>query len=537
VFDLFSKFRRALSRLSFDEVILLVLVAAAVVFGLVVALRLPVIENEGAEYATIARNLHRGLGYVGLHGTPEVYFPPAFPFGIAFIGFFIQDLVLSGRLVALLAGAIAAIMAGLLAARWSGRRAGLLTAVIALGMPLMIGISTAVLSETTYMACAVAGILLIWRAFEKGTTGAFIAAGVVMGLAHLTKPEVMIYATLLIALRFLALRSTQPRLAFRIPWFFVVYALVIAPYAVFLHGHTGKWMVEGKSGLNSAIAIRTSQGETLDEACRLLGTSTRAPGLLLHPMDEVPKYSGPALVLEHPTTPFLNIWHNSAPLLRSLTRNYGYFILILATIGFVSLYRRSRQQFLFLATAIVFPLLLVSSFWIFSRYVVVILPMLAIAAAHGLLEVAGWARLVAPRLAARPGFVALLACLTVAVTMTLWPNIHGRRAAFNQSHQVEFKQVGRWLADNGATGRKVMSLSTAIPFYADATWLTLPLGRSDSTLQYARHYNAAFVVMRTDSSSDRFYTSLPDWQIVHRDSSNPANRLVVLAPVSLRASR
>jgi 4-amino-4-deoxy-L-arabinose transferase-like glycosyltransferase len=521
--------------LAVDDYVLICIALSALVAGAVHITNLPVIENEGAEYATIALNLERGVGYVGLHGTAEVYFPPAYPFSIYLVSRLVGDLALSGRIAALIFGSLAALMAGLLAGRWYGLRVGLLAAALTASAPLMIGASTAVLSETTYMACSLAGILLIWEAFERKSAFGFAAAGAVMGVAHLTKPEVMIYATLLILLRFLFARGERSRLFTRIPFFFVLYVMVIAPHVFFLHTHTGKWMLEGKSGLNTAIAFRTSQGEPLDQACRILGSDTQPPGLLLHPMEEVSRRSAVQQILPHPFALWVNVFNNIVPLARAMSRTFGYLFLFLAATGFFALLRRSRERFVFLILAAGFPLLLVSSFWIFNRYVVVVLPLLAVASAIGLSAIAGWVKQVLPALATRGGVTGVLAMVVVAVTLTLWPRVSGPRSAFSQSHQVEWKSVAVWLREHGAQGRRIMSLNTAVPFYADAQWVTLPLGPPDKTLAYAVEQGVTFIVVRedtwlTDYLVERSRASgdpLP-WKIVHREGLNPGNPLIIL---------
>src|SRR5215468_5508572 len=61
------------------------------------------IESEGAEYARLAQNLQRGVGYVGI-ATPghQLIFPPLFPLLIRGASLITHDYVRAGRLVSLL---------------------------------------------------------------------------------------------------------------------------------------------------------------------------------------------------------------------------------------------------------------------------------------------------------------------------------------------------------------------------------------------------------------------------------------------------
>lgn len=524
-------------RFAADEYILALIIVCAFIGGVVHLTRLPVIENEGAEYATIARNVERGVGYIGLHGTPEVYFPPVYPFSIYLVSFLTNDVALAGRIVALVFGSLVAVLAGMFAGHWFGLRVGLIAAAVALASPLMIGASTAVLSETTYMACSLAGILLIWLAFERSSPLVFAAAGVAMGIAHLVKPEVMFYSALLLLVRSVFSRGKGRKVLLSTPLFFLTYALVIAPHILFLHEHTGKWMVEGKSGLNTAIAVRTSHGETLDEACRSIASADHSPGLLLHPMEEVPRHSSVALVLQHPEALPANVVRNFFPLFRASVKTYGYPLLLLAALGLIALGRVSVERCAYLAVAMVFPLILVSSFWIFGRYLVGILPLLAIAAAFGVSSIFSWIRKLWPAVVDRPGSLGILVVLLTVLTFTIWPRVNGPRSAFSQSHQRELKEAGEWLYENGGKGKRVMCLDTRIPFYADALWITEPLGPVGSTLAYASDQKADFIVTRSNPLVEDYLGTLSHnnggsarWHVVHRVETNPYVPLVILVP-------
>src|SRR5215475_4739866 len=122
---------RSLSNESRIAIYILILVAFILRLGARAYFGTGTIESEGAEYATIAKNLHNGVGFVGLVSAgPQVLFPPLFSILIYLGSFVIPDYELTGRLIALVMGTLLPLAVYGISSRLFGRRAGIAAAAL-----------------------------------------------------------------------------------------------------------------------------------------------------------------------------------------------------------------------------------------------------------------------------------------------------------------------------------------------------------------------------------------------------------------------
>ena len=94
----------------------------------------------------------------------------------------------------------------LLAERWFGRRAAMLTAWITALYPLRIFFEGEILAVTLFGFLLAWGVWLLWIGSEENSTRRLLWAGLVLGLAVLTRPN------LLLAMPFLLAGALLPRL-------------------------------------------------------------------------------------------------------------------------------------------------------------------------------------------------------------------------------------------------------------------------------------------------------------------------------------
>src|SRR5208337_4530532 len=109
------------------------------------------IEPDGAEYASIAEHLRKGLGYVGIV-TPgsELNFPPLFPLLIAAASFVTKSYWAAGRLVAFVFGALLPLPVFGIASCLFNRRTAWVAAALAALHPVLVNLSFTVWSEGPY---------------------------------------------------------------------------------------------------------------------------------------------------------------------------------------------------------------------------------------------------------------------------------------------------------------------------------------------------------------------------------------------------
>jgi hypothetical protein len=497
--------------------------------------RWSVIENEGAEYARLAFNVKHGVGYVGLHGSPQLLFPPLYSAALVAVSAVVHDLTLAGRVVSAVFGCVTILLTYLLASRWLGSRPGLAAAVIVAVSPFAIGASVSVQSEMTYTACALAGVLLIWLAVERQGWRTYAAAGAVVGLAHLTKPEALIYSACLLAASIpFSWRDRKGRLP-GVAAFFATFALVAAPYVYYLHAETGRWTFEAKSGVSAAIVQREGAGMRFPEAAYGLDADGRPVGPLLEPNETARHQTLAGVIGSRPATLIRRLRQNLWPLVSTLREEtFGAGLLWLAGLGVVVLLWRSRWRIAaFAAVAVVVPVGFAAALWTSPRYFVVVMPLLSILAACGIHAlVAALARRTRRRMPwALYGTAGLM---IAAITLPQWPILSG-------SHQVRYeqqphlKQAGLWLRHHAGAGYRVMSESTRVPYYAEGTWVTLAHGPVAQLLRYAADERVDYLVVPLSSEVSRFLTTPPlgeavGWRrlyAVHAETSRPGADLVI----------
>jgi 4-amino-4-deoxy-L-arabinose transferase-like glycosyltransferase len=224
-----------------------------VVQTLVVAHWPPGIFNDEAYYATMARLVAHGEGFIRPaeffgHGLslPTAERAPLFTValaGLSKIGLTGGD----GRLLGVLTGAGAIVAVGLLGRRLAGPRAGLIAAGVAALYPTLIAADGALMTESLYGVLAAFSLLAAYRLVEAPSVGRAILLGALVGLAALSRGEGLLLLPLLLVplvRRPGGLRATG----------FVVlaFAVVLAP-----------WTIRNYIEFDRPVLIATEGGETL----------------------------------------------------------------------------------------------------------------------------------------------------------------------------------------------------------------------------------------------------------------------------------
>jgi 4-amino-4-deoxy-L-arabinose transferase-like glycosyltransferase len=223
-----------------------------------------VIESEGSYYARVGENLVAGRGYLGLreNGTQLLY-PPLYPLAIAAGVELGMRSEAAARLVSLLAGIALPLIVFAVASRLYGRRAGACAGTLAAAHPLLVVLSSSVLSESLYLTLSLAGLAFSIRLVSSGTRASALGAGAAFGLAYLTRPEAMLLVVLVGAGVLLACRDRWRPALRRVVLLGAVFAVFALPYVAFLHRETGQLRFEAKTADGIAYSLRRAAGEPL----------------------------------------------------------------------------------------------------------------------------------------------------------------------------------------------------------------------------------------------------------------------------------
>src|SRR4030095_4395479 len=362
-----------------------------------------IIENEGGEYAAIAENLLAGKGYVGLGltGKPQLLFPPLYPFSIALTSFIAPNTEFAGRVVSLLMGLGLVFVMFKLAALLYGRTVGLLTATLIGLHPLLVRLSVSVQSEATYFALVLSAIYCFLKGLDGPGVRWLFGAGAACGLAYLTRPEAILFPLVLsgylCAVAYRSKQSWRTTLT-RAFLLLIVFALLATPYMFFLHRHTGRLRVEGKSPVNYLIGQRVMSGMGTLEASYGVDDNLREFGVAMGNMNDY---------IANPVTPGVSALipyvaratkYQLNNILLTITNSASFGKALLFALVILGLFcsawdsvRATRELCLLLVLATV-SVSLFSLQYFQERYVFIFLPFMLLWGAKGIDEFAKWAK-------------------------------------------------------------------------------------------------------------------------------------------------
>ena len=494
---------------------------------------------DGSEYARIAENLVSGHGYVGMRGTTMFVFPPLYPLAIAALLPLAGSAAQAGLNVSLLSGAAFVFPVFGIAALCYGRRAGYAAALVAAVLPFDVQLSTVVLADAFFLTLVTTGAFFLLRTANELRPLDAGACGVAFALAYLTRPEGLLLELLAIAtlVMVFAFRLVSARRAAVLVLVTALpFAALAAPYVAFLSSHAGHVRVEGKSVLNLDIGLRMQRGMTytqaadgIDEKLAEVGPELRQD-YYFEPRDR-----------ERPST-FTVLAFGAANLVRHLpeiahvvaSRLCGSIALfLLAALGFAAgpwTRRRVLNQAILIGYGVTFLIALMSVFHFWDRYFVGFVPLLAIWAGNGLGVIAA----ALPRTRGRWVPQAPLV-LTVTVLVAL---LFTMKTSFaDDSRSTVEMQAGRWLAQHGGSGARILSISDQAPYYAGGVWFMLPDAPSDdAALRYVRLKRPDFIVLDDEYAAERPYvtawlrSAIPDARAhtVYRSSDPNAPALEIV---------
>lgn len=205
-----------------------------------------VLTPDGTLYVMLARQLAAGNFRSGL----SPYSTPLYPLLVSAASFLFGDIVLSGRLVSILAGGLLVLPVYFLIRRAHGRRVATCGAALVAIHPLLIYYSTEVLTESAYTLFFVCGVYAGWQALSTKRTRPFVLAGLSFGLCYLLKPEAIGFVLLLLALAlWRGLKSkaaSRKRLLTDCLWLLTCFLSLALPYLIYIRATTGTWTISAK---------------------------------------------------------------------------------------------------------------------------------------------------------------------------------------------------------------------------------------------------------------------------------------------------
>ena len=432
-----------------------------------------VVEGDGVHYAALARDVLAG----DWSGVGNPYWSNLWPAAIAATRFVTRlDVVTAGRVASLVCGVALVLLVALLAERLFGRTTGLLAGLAAAGHPWLIHFSTLVFTESFFACLLVALLLAGWTVVESPSIPTAARAGLLGGLAVVTRPEA--FAAVLVILAFVAARGREVRSAA------VVTGAVAMPIVVFLAAHAlvcryyyDVWDL----GVGSKGAANLLIGLATDDAAKERVTNEVTPAGENKLEVEMRESSLVGFTLAHPILVLTHTLRNTRLLAGSVWRVFppvplalglsafprGAWPWGLALLGLGSLAlavfglgagvadRNTRRGAAYLAAVIALYLLGLAPLNVHDRLVVALAPLVLVFFGHGVAALAG-----------RDETSRTLAAAVLVLTglTSLYAVLRAPALAYGDDPPVQ-REVGLWIAAHAGPDTRVMTPSPAIAFY------------------------------------------------------------------------
>jgi 4-amino-4-deoxy-L-arabinose transferase-like glycosyltransferase len=457
-----------------------------------------VIGTDGAWYATLGYNLLHGRGYTDIAGATSTFYPPLYPISVGLVSLVVPNLELAGRLAALVANLALIPLTYLLARQAFERRVAFVAALLIALLPALAQNGVLVLSESLYTLClcgaTLAGIATL-RASDRRRWRWAALTGMGLALAALTRtegyPYIAIWTALLLAAYWPRHRRDWRRCGGVLAAFGAVYLLVLAPYLLFLHAHTGHWDLSGKVATNVVIAYDGMPAEEhnyfgLNAAGTTIGGYAGDRDSLLAELEQ-----SPVAFIKHYRQALLDE-------LNLLPQTISPLLFLLAPIGLIFVrWPRDQRAARVALLALLTQLVLLPLFFLDQRFLLPMTPALLIFAAAGMIALAErlsramsvtrW------RLPVTAWVAVLLAGWVAWFLPVLLIGPFGNYDPWNQA--IESRDAGEWLRAHYPPGQVVMSRKPYVPFYANGRLVELPQDNLDRILAYGRQHGARFLVV------------------------------------------
>lgn len=462
-------------------------------------------SSDETAYLSSGISLFDGQGFTR-HGQPELHFPPFVPFVLGLTHRAVGDAKTAAVLVAIVFGTAAIVPLALMARRVGGarlgRRAAVATAWIAAVLP---GLATMPAtrgtgSEAIYTLVVATATWLALGPPPRDRTGSsgppigstvggtallrVAGAGLLLGLAYLTRPEgLLLAAPLGLAVIWPAISAWRhgdggpgPVLV-RGALFALPLVLCIVPYAAFLHSHTGEWGLTAKTqdaSIEAWHAVAKSDRLTRDT--------------ILYELDETglqfedDRSSLTTLAREDPSG-YAAILRTNIGELGTQAIGWTLVPLPVTAVAILGAWRRRRQRSMLVVLSVAaLPVVTALAFFVQPRYLVLTAAALTVPAGVGLASIsARWRTWVA---------VVVLGVSLVASAAAF----HGPAGWGHPYDFTDQRLAGEWLAENATPGARVVSRSMVVDLYDERPTIALPYASLDEVLRYSRAHGARYIV-------------------------------------------
>ena len=396
--------------------------------------------------------------------------------------------------------------------------------------PRAVTFTSDVQSDGLYMALFVAAMWAVWRSLVHRRLRTAVLAGLLVGLAYLTRPEGLGLALIagLVAVRLCFRGSWELRRGIAFGAMLGLGFVVVAfPYLIGLKEATGGWQLTQKKSISEMVLLLNPDAK-ID---RQGGPGRRVPWAEpVLPGPSPPRVADPRQTVKGPMR-FLAAVHITAAGIASALR---YDVLLLVVLGVWACRGRPGMRGLFLGSifalygAVLFALAVNADYVSRRHGLVLMLPLLGYAGIG--LETLGrgilllWRR-VSGRGSMQPSqpLGAALAFILVAI---FWipQSVEPRRA-----DRRAMRQAAEWLGAHDPDPGVVAARRVRIAYYAGGRYVPLPQRLERGLTRYLDRTRAGYVIIDESKEGPRFGSAKARpkrLELIHRSSAEGATAAV-----------
>jgi 4-amino-4-deoxy-L-arabinose transferase-like glycosyltransferase len=438
-------------------------------------------------------NLLAGNGFTN-SGYPELHFTPLYPMVAGLFHALTGNFEMASNLAYALFGGLLVFPVFVIAQRIYGLNTAALAAVLTAIFPALTVdvLYWGSLTEPLYLSLLYGALAFLLVALEDDRPGLLAAAGALLGLAYLTRPEAVVYFgvyAIVASVWLLKARTVGPRrIWIALGAFVLPFVVLAAPYIWYLHVHTGQWLISGKLTWIWQQLIG-HKGHDFDPTAWLSLERFHVNTL--------------QSVLTDPADTARRIMNNGRKIIRFVVEpsslSYGLTPVILLAFFSQPWDRQRVRHEAFLITIVLVLILTFLPFFFGIRLFAPAFPVLLIWTAQGALSLGRWLQETVElwRETALPANKKsmlgwLPAGMLTGLLIVTIPIVADRR--ISQSSFGD-KEAGLWLKAHTAANAKVMATDNAVALYADRRWVPSPNTDWATFIQYAHTQAADFVVV------------------------------------------
>lgn len=213
--------------------------------------------SDTAEYATIATHLARGAGFSLGHGAaayPTAFVPPVVPWLTSLVFRLTGPVYFAALVLQCVIGALVPLLLGALAGLLFGSPVARVASWLAVFDPLLVFFSGYLLTETAFAAALLLALLATVHWIRTPRAGRALGAGLLWGLASLTRPTALALPAVMLAWAWVPLGlSVNPRERVRQSLLLLLgLGIAVAP-----------WTLRNAVALRAFVPVTTGAGRAL----------------------------------------------------------------------------------------------------------------------------------------------------------------------------------------------------------------------------------------------------------------------------------